>query len=57
MTKHEQPTEQIVLRVTPSTRNAIERAASDEGRSLANMVRRLLDRSLAEREHRPEVAA
>jgi hypothetical protein len=42
--KHEQCSEQIVLRVAPPLRKKIERAASDEGRSLANMTRRILER-------------
>jgi hypothetical protein len=41
--KHEQCREQIVLRVAPTLREEIERAASDEGRSLANMTRRILE--------------
>ena len=40
--KHEQRSEQIVLRVAPTLREEIERAASNEGRSLANMTRRIL---------------
>jgi predicted HicB family RNase H-like nuclease len=38
--------EQIVLRVPPPLREEIERKAS-EGRSLANMTRRILERALA----------
>jgi hypothetical protein len=34
--KHEQRSEQIVRRVAPTLRGEIERAASSEGRSLAN---------------------
>jgi hypothetical protein len=43
--KHEQCSEQIVLRVAPTLREEIERA---EGRSLANMTRRILERWAAE---------
>jgi hypothetical protein len=46
--KHEQCSEQIVLRVPPALRNEVERAASNEGRSLANMTRRILERWAAE---------
>jgi len=35
---------EIVLRVAPTLREEIERAASTEGRSLANMTRRILER-------------
>jgi hypothetical protein len=38
--KHEPCSEQIVLSVAPTLREEIERAASNEGRSLANMTRR-----------------
>jgi len=41
--KHGQCSEQIVLRVAPTLREGIERAASNEGRSLANMTRRSLN--------------
>jgi hypothetical protein len=47
--KHEQYSEQNVLRVAPTLRDEIERAASSEGRSLANMTRRILERWHAER--------
>jgi predicted HicB family RNase H-like nuclease len=47
--KHEPCSEQIVLRVAPTLRDEIERAASNEGRSLANMTRRILERWHAER--------
>jgi predicted HicB family RNase H-like nuclease len=40
-------TDQIVLRVPPPLREEIERKASAEGRSLANMTRRILERALA----------
>jgi predicted HicB family RNase H-like nuclease len=46
--KHGQCSEQIVLRVAPTLREEIERAASNEGRSLANMTRRILERWAAE---------
>jgi predicted HicB family RNase H-like nuclease len=46
--------EQIVLRVPPPLREEIERKASAEGRSLANMTRRILERALASE---PERAA
>jgi hypothetical protein len=36
--KHEQCSEQIVLRVAPTRCEEIERAASNEERSLANMI-------------------
>jgi hypothetical protein len=41
--KHGQCSEQIVLRVASTLREGIERAASNEGRSLANMTRRSLN--------------
>ena len=47
--KHEQQTAQIVLRLAPQLRDEIERAASSEGRSLANMTRRIMERWAAER--------
>jgi hypothetical protein len=49
--RHEKPpcTEQIVLRMPPSLRNQIETAAAAEGRTLANMTRRILERWAAER--------
>jgi hypothetical protein len=36
--KHEPCSEQIALRVAPTLRDEIERAASDEGRSLAPLI-------------------
>jgi predicted DNA binding CopG/RHH family protein len=44
---HEQCSEQIVLRMPSALRGEIERKASAEGRSLANMARRILERALA----------
>jgi hypothetical protein len=41
--------EQIVLRVSPELRLALERAAQDEDRTLASLTRRLLERAVAER--------
>jgi predicted DNA-binding protein len=41
--------EQIVLRLPPPLRERIEEAASTEGRSPANMTRRILESWLAER--------
>jgi hypothetical protein len=32
-------------------REALERAASDEGRSISNMARRILETAVAQREH------
>ena len=43
--------EQIVLRVPPPLREEIERKASAESRSLANMARRILERALAFQAH------
>ena len=43
--KHEPCSEQIVLRVAPTLRDEIEREAATEGRSLANMTWRILERS------------
>jgi len=47
--------EQIVLRLSRSLRDCIETAAATEGRSLANMARRILEHWAAERD-RPEAA-
>jgi predicted DNA-binding protein len=47
--KHEHCSEQTALRVAPTLRDEIERVASNEGRSLANMTRRILERWHAER--------
>lgn len=41
-----------MLRMPPTLRYQIERAASDEGRSVANLTRRILERWVAEREAR-----
>jgi predicted HicB family RNase H-like nuclease len=43
--KHEKHnlSEQVVLRVPPELRDRIETAAAQEGRSLANMARRILE--------------
>jgi predicted DNA-binding protein len=48
--KHERLicSEQIVLRLPPPLRDRIEEAASAEGRSLANMTRRILESWAAE---------
>lgn len=48
--KHERPTcdEQIVLRVPSPLRDCIEQAAEVEGRTLAGMARRILERWVAE---------
>ena len=43
--------EQIVLRLAPTLPDKIEHAGAAEGRSLANMTRRVLERWVAEREH------
>jgi hypothetical protein len=48
--KHESCSEQIVLRMPPALRDQIERAASDEGRSMANLTRRILERWVSERD-------
>jgi hypothetical protein len=48
--KHEQCTAEIKLWVPPTLRDRIERDAANEGRSLSNMARRLLERVYAERE-------
>jgi predicted HicB family RNase H-like nuclease len=45
--QHEQCSEQIVLRVAPTLREEIERRASEEGRSVSNMTRRILERALS----------
>jgi predicted DNA binding CopG/RHH family protein len=45
---HEQCSEQIVLRMPSALRGEIERKASAEGRSLANMARRILERAVRE---------
>jgi hypothetical protein len=43
--KHAKPScaEQIVLRVPTASRDAIETTAAAEGRSMANMTRRILE--------------
>jgi hypothetical protein len=56
MNKTEQCIEQLTVHLKPSTRQAVERAALDEGRSLANVARRVLEKWAAERQS-PEVAA
>jgi predicted DNA-binding protein len=57
--KHDRPvcTEQIVLRMPPELRDKIESAASAEGRTLANMTRRILERWAAEGQPQREQAA
>ena len=47
--KHEQCTEQIVVRVPSALRDEIETAAAAEGRSLGNMTRRIIERWIADR--------
>ena len=46
--KHQHPTcdQQIVLRLPAELRDRIETVAASEGRSLANMTRRLLERAV-----------
>lgn len=53
MTKHEHKAcdEKIALRLPSTLRDRIEDAASREGRSLANMTRRILESWVAERDH------
>lgn len=55
--KHEKTacSEQIVLRLPRPLRQTVELAAAAEGRSLANMTRRILEHWAAERDQ--EVAA
>jgi hypothetical protein len=48
--KHESCSEQIVLRLPPALRDKIEHSAASEGRSLANMTRRILEHWAAERD-------
>jgi len=48
--RHESCSEQIVLRLPPALRDKIEHSATNEGRSLANMTRRILEHWAAERE-------
>jgi hypothetical protein len=57
--KHEKPncTEQIVLRMPPALRDQIETAAAEEGRTLANMTRRILQGWASTRQPRHEQAA
>jgi predicted HicB family RNase H-like nuclease len=57
MKQHERPTEQIVLRVPPTLREQIESAAAAEGRSIANLTRRVLERYVAERNSSQSAAA
>jgi predicted HicB family RNase H-like nuclease len=47
---------QIMLRVPPALRDKIEERAAAEGRSLANMARRLLEAATAERDDRSAAA-
>jgi predicted DNA-binding protein len=48
--KHEKHTlsEQVVLRVPPELRDRIETAAAQEGRTLANFTRRILEKWVAD---------
>jgi Arc-like DNA binding domain len=57
--KHIRPNcdEQIVLRMPSALRDQIESAAAAEGRTLANMTRRVLERWAAERESAGSAAA
>jgi predicted HicB family RNase H-like nuclease len=55
--KQERSTEPIMLRVPPALREEIERAAAEEGRSIANLTRRVLEHWAAERNSRQSVAA
>jgi hypothetical protein len=48
MTKPEQCTAEIKTWVPPSLRDRIERDAANEGRSLSNMARRILENWAAE---------
>jgi hypothetical protein len=48
--EHEQCSEQIVVRVPPTLRDRLEAAAAAEGRSLANMARRLLESAVPQSE-------
>jgi hypothetical protein len=50
MLKHDRCEKQVMVHLTPALREALERAASDEGRSISNMARRLLETAVAERE-------
>jgi hypothetical protein len=50
--KPEQCTQQIVVRVPAAQRREIEIAAAAEGRSLGNMMRRIIDRWAADRGER-----
>jgi predicted DNA binding CopG/RHH family protein len=45
--KHKTRSDQIIVRMPTELRDEIERKASAEGRSLANMTRRILERALA----------
>jgi hypothetical protein len=51
MSKHDRCEKQVMVHLTPALREALERAALDEGRSISNMARRLLETAVAEREH------
>jgi len=46
--KHQSCSEQLVLRVPSALRDKIEHSAANEGRSLANMTRRILERWAAQ---------
>jgi len=54
--KHESCSEQIVLQLPPALRDKIEHSAVTEGRSLANMTRRILERWAIQHD-RPGAAA
>lgn len=58
MTKHERPicSEKVMLHLPPDLRDALERAALAERRSLSFMARLAVERLLAERNGRSEAA-
>ena len=53
--EHGQCTAELKVRVTPTLRDLIERDALNQGRSLGNMARRIIERHYAER-GQPEAA-
>jgi predicted transcriptional regulator len=58
MTKHERPicSEKVMLHLPPDLRDALERAAQAERRSLSYMARLAVERLLAAREHEERAA-
>jgi predicted DNA-binding protein len=44
--KHEHCSEQIVVRVPPALRDRLEHRAAAEGRTLANLTRRILETAI-----------